>query len=69
MTATGDARFMKNEELWSIYHDTGKRYRDMKYAVLEEMSKRLNYKVVMPASVVIPEFRHWKMNGGQEDRY
>ena len=69
MTIAGDARFMKNEELWFIWHDTGMRYRDLKYPVLAEMSRRLNFKVVMPASVVIPEFSHWKMQGGQEDRW
>lgn len=69
MTVASDPRFMKNEDLWLIWHDTGRKYREMRYEVLAEMCRRLNYKVVMPASVVIPEFRHWKMQGGQEDRY
>ena len=60
---------MTNEQLWHLYHDSGKKDGELKYKVIAEMCKRLNYKVVMPARQVIPEFSHWKMQGGQNDRY
>lgn len=70
MTAPMPVSYMTNEMLWSFWNYTGRKYKDdLKYAVLAEMSKRLNYKCVMPKSVVIPEFLHWKMQGGQNDRY
>lgn len=54
-----------NRELDNAYREAKNDI--VRYDVLVEMAKRIHEVIITPN--VLSEFRHWKLNGAQGDRY
>ena len=64
------AKFLNNGYLMLEYENAVRRKDDMRrYEMAEEMARRVYpSSVMMPnISTVVADFRHWKLNGAQEE--
>lgn len=59
---------MTNRELFTVYQESNNvKCAAARYAVVEEMSKRINRKMITPDVVNI--FKQYKLNGAGDQRY
>ena len=68
MKTKTDPAMMTNRELFTMYQESkGGKRSAFRYAVLEEMAKRINRKMITPAVVSI--FSQYKLTGAGDERH